>query len=147
MSAPLKLVGVLVFGLALAACSKQSEDNSESGATIEDGGDTNHPAWIQELAQIKLGATRRKVEALLPKGFTTAPGFGSSGMHREFYTVSNAWQVSVVYRSPDMRYIADPKQLLIDGPFITRLDADTSDTYRDPRGSFIFKKVDNQTNR
>ncbi len=153
MSTSPKLASVLLCGLALAGCSQRSEDSSRSEvssisrAVVDDGGDTNHPAWIERLALLKPGATRAQVEALLPQGYDTAPAFGSSGMHREFYSVSNAWLIAVVYRSPDMRYHADPKQALIDGPIITRLDSNTRQTYRDPRGSFILKKVSNETNR
>jgi hypothetical protein len=68
-------------------------------------------------------------------------------MHREFYTVSNAWQVAVIYRSADMRYIRNPKQPLIEGPIITRLAPEARDTYKDPNGSFILQKVGSETNR
>ena len=147
MSALLKLLTVILCGLVFVACSKLTNDSAESRAVVQDAGDTNHPAWLQRLAQLKLGATRAEVEGLLPQGYRTAPSFGSSGMHREFYTVSNAWQVAVVYRSPDMRYIANPKQPLIDGPIITRRDSDTRETYKDPHGTFILKKVESETNR
>jgi hypothetical protein len=147
MSALRKSSVLVLSGLALVACSKPTNDNAESRTVIEDAGDTNHPAWVQRLAQLKVGATRAEVEGLLPQSYRTAPAFGSSGMHREFYTVSNAWQVAVIYRSADMRYIRNPKQPLIEGPIITRLAPEARDTYKDPNGSFILKKVGSETNR
>ena len=147
MSAPLKSFAVILCGLALVACSKLTNDSAETRAVVRDGGDVNHPAWLSRLAELKPGATRAEVEGLLPQGYRTAPSFGSSGMQREFYTVSNTWQIAVVYRSPDMHYIPDRKQTLIEDPVATRVDSDTRETYKDPHGSFILKKVDNQTNR
>src|SRR5262249_4543956 len=121
---------------------ERARNSAVSRAVIEDGGDTNHPVWIQKLALLKTGTTRGEVEALLPRGFLTSPGFGSSGMHREFYTVSNTWQVAVIYESPDMRYLSNPNQALLDGPIITRVNSDTRTTYKDPHGSFVLKRVD-----
>src|SRR5947207_2368913 len=66
MSALRKSSVLVLSGLALVACSKPTNDNAESRTVIEDAGDTNHPAWVQRLAQLKVGATRAEVEGLLP---------------------------------------------------------------------------------
>ena len=87
------------------------------------------------------------MEAFLPKGFRSGPGFGSSGLHREFYTIGSTWRIAVIYRSPDMSYRAYPGQVLIGGPVITCLDSDTQDTYKDPHGSFLMQRFENERNR
>lgn len=134
---------ILLASAVVAGCSREQAaptDSTESAA-VEHGDDPSHPSWLKAIARMKPGATRAEVERRLPQGFTTAPPFGSSGMHREFYTVSNEWQVAVVYRSPDMRYQRHPSQKLLTPPRVTRVDADTRETYVDPVGSFSLRRV------
>src|SRR5450759_5748727 len=129
-----RLASVLVSVIVLVSCSKQpaqDADMARSPAVTEGDSQPGQPTWVRQIARLKAGATRAEVERLLPHGFTTAPAFGSSGMHREFYSVSKDWQIAVVYRFPDMRYRRSPDQKLIASPRITRTLDDTRETYVD----------------
>lgn len=131
----------LLWGAGLSGCSKSSEQHDAFSAS-GNASDQSRPQWIKRLEALQPGkAKRRDVEALLPNGFRKGPAFGSSGLYREFYVISNDWQVAVIYQAPDRRYIASPGQVLLEGPYITRLNPDSRDTYSDPRGGFSIKKL------
>jgi len=143
MSFAVQFACILLAGAVATGCSRQAAEPSHIG----EADDPTRPGWLNAIARLQAGATRADVERRLPQGFTTAPAFGSSGMHREFYTVSNEWQIAVVYRSPDMRYQRYPSQKLLGPPRVTRVDADARETFLDPVGSFALKRVSTNASR
>ena len=105
--------------------------------------------------------TRTEAEAHLPAYATIDTSFGSSGMHRDFYSVGENWRVALVYRAPmetnlyftevstngqkvtrgpvsGWTYGRTPTQPVIAGPFINYVKSRGS-TFTDPYGSFSAK--------
>ena len=58
------------------------------------------PPWAEEARKITVGMTRAEAEAHLPSCATIDTSFGSSGNHRDFYSVGENWRVTLVYRAP-----------------------------------------------
>src|SRR5262249_50692194 len=58
------------------------------------------PWWVAAAKEIKVGMSRTEAEAHLPAYATIDTSFGSSGMHRDFYSVGENWRVALVYRAP-----------------------------------------------
>lgn len=119
------------------------------------------PPWVTDAKQIKVGMTRTEAEAYLPAYATIDTSFGSSGMHRDFYSVGENWRVALVYSAPfetnvyiteistngqkisrgpfnGWTYGSTPTQPVIAGPFISYVKSRGS-KFVDPFGSFAAK--------
>lgn len=131
------------------------------------------PAWVPEARKIAIGMTRTEAEAHLPRYATIDTSFGSSGNHRDFYSVGEHWQVAMIYRAPMVTnlyftevstsgqkilrgpitgwaYRPTPDQPVIDGPCITYVKSRGSH-FADPLGGFtaevpIRREPDNGAN-
>jgi hypothetical protein len=134
-----------LLALALSGCASTPEE----------------PAWVPDARKITIGMTRREAEAHLPGYATIDMSFGSTGNHRDFYSVGEHWRVALVYRAPmeTNLYITEVStngqkvtrgplngwayrptldQPVIAGPFITHVRSRGSQ-FADPFGSFTAK--------
>lgn len=75
---------VVLLTMALCSCVSPPEE----------------PAWVPEARKIKIGMTRMEAEAHLPAYATIDMSFGSTGNHRDFYSIGEHWRVALVYRAP-----------------------------------------------
>jgi len=73
-----------LLALALCGCASTPEE----------------PAWLPEARKITIGMPRTEAEAHLPGYATIDMSFGSTGNHRDFYSVGEHWRVALVYRAP-----------------------------------------------
>lgn len=73
-----------LLALALCGCASTPEE----------------PAWLPEARKITIGMPRTEAEAHLPEYATIDMSFGSTGNHRDFYSVGEHWRVALVYRAP-----------------------------------------------
>ncbi len=119
------------------------------------------PSWVATAKEIKVGMSRTEAEAHLPAYAAIDTSFGSSGMHRDFYSVGENWRVALVYRAPwetnfyitevstngqkisrgplnGWTYGRTPTQPVIAGPFISHVKSRGS-KFVDPFGSFTAK--------
>jgi hypothetical protein len=138
----LKLIAMLPL-LALCACRS---------FPIEE------PAWLNKAKEISVGMTRTEAESLLPADAKIDMSFGSSGNHRNFYSVGENWRVTLIYRAPmetnlyytvtsptgektthgphnGWAYRPTPDQKVIAGPFVSHVKS-RSARFDDPNGSF-----------
>jgi hypothetical protein len=136
---------VVLLALVLCSCASTPEE----------------PAWAPEARKITTGMPRTEAETHLPAYATIDMSFGSSGNHRDFYSVGEHWRVALVYRAPmetnlyitelstngqkvtrgplnGWAYRPTTNQPVIAGPFITYVRSRGSQ-FADPFGSFTAK--------